>query len=121
MKLQKILLIACIALVSIGVISFVTAVVLSLIGYHLVSDILLGLSGVFGILALAGLIYRLAIMAPKAPERTQQPKVRIKIVDVKDIPKSKEEQLFEQYENLYKQGLISQEDLEAKRKELMNK
>ena len=45
----------------------------------------------------------------------------MKVVDVKDLPKSKEEKLFEQYEDLYKKGLISKEDLELKREELLKK
>ena len=32
---------------------------------------------------------------------------------------SRENKLYQQYENLYKQGLITQEDLEKKRKELL--
>ncbi len=39
-------------------------------------------------------------------------------VDVKEMPKSHNEELLEQYENLYKQGLISEEDLNKKREEL---
>lgn len=44
-------------------------------------------------------------------------------VDVKPVPeekvKSKEEELVDQYENLYKQGHISKEDFEKKKKEIL--
>ncbi len=39
-------------------------------------------------------------------------------VDVKEAPKSHNQELLEQYENLYKQGYISQEDLDKKKEEL---
>ena len=39
-------------------------------------------------------------------------------VDVKEMPKTHEQELLEQYENLYKQGLISEEDFNKKKEEL---
>ena len=51
----------------------------------------------------------------------QQKQKKIIVVDVKDIPKTKEEKLYEQYEDLYKKNLITKEDLDAKRKELLDK
>ena len=47
--------------------------------------------------------------------------VKVKVVDVKDIPKSNEEKLYEQYEDLYKRNLISKEELDQKRSELLGK
>ena len=42
-------------------------------------------------------------------------------IEPSPVPKTKEEKLFEQYEDLYKKGLISKEDLELKREELLKK
>lgn len=50
-----------------------------------------------------------------------KPQKEVKTVDVKEIPKTKEEELYEQYENLYKQNLITKEDLDKKRVELLGK
>lgn len=52
-----------------------------------------------------------------APQRKEP-----KTVDVKPVKElTPEEKLFKQYKDLYKQKLISKEDLEAKRKELLGK
>ena len=49
----------------------------------------------------------------------------VQTVDVKPVPEekelSREEELVKQYESLYKQGLISEEDFEKKRKEILGK
>jgi len=42
------------------------------------------------------------------------------VIDVSSKPISKEEQLYSQYEELYKNGFITKEDLEKKKKELLN-
>ncbi len=42
----------------------------------------------------------------------------VETVDVKEMPKSHNQELLEQYENLYKQGYISKEDLDKKKEEL---
>ncbi len=122
MKLNKLLLIISIVVMAIGVGLFIAAVVLSFLDKELLPDIFLGVASVLGVASLGLLIYNLSTsvktVEPYAPE---QPKVVVKVVDVKDLPKTKEEKLFEQYENLYKQGLISKEDLELKRKELLEK
>ena len=82
----------------------------------------MGISSLLGLGALVLLILRLVSMA-KSPElyREEEPRVVVKVVDVKDIPKSHEEKLYEQYEDLYKKGFITKEDLDAKREELLGK
>lgn len=122
MKLKKVLLIISIVTMGLGVALFIAASVLSILGYNLISDIFFGVSSILGIGALGLLVYNLAVSAKfVTPQEEPRPKVVVKVVDVKDIPKSKEQQLYEQYENLYKQGLISKEDLDKKRAELLGK
>lgn len=120
---NKLLLVISIVAMSIGVALFIAAAVLALNGKSTLSDIFFGVSSILGIVALGLMIYNLAISSKNVVpmDEPAQPKVVVKIVDVKDVPKSKEEKLFEQYENLYKQGLITKEDLDKKREELIKK
>ena len=120
---NKLLLVISIVIMSIGLALFVAAAVLALNGKSTLSDIFFGVSSILGIVALGLMIYNLAISSKNVVlmDEPAQPKVVVKIVDVKDVPKSKEEKLFEQYENLYKQGLITKEDLDKKRDELLKK
>ena len=122
MKPSKILLIAGIASVATGVGFMVAGTILGFYGNRFLSDLFLGISSFLGVLALAVLIFRLVIQSKEeGPINPQKPKVFVKVVDVKDIPKTKEEKLYEQYEDLYKRNLISKEDLDLKRKELLGK
>jgi len=122
MKKIKILLIVSISIISLGVACLIAGTVLSLLHYNLVSDILLGVSSALGIGALALLIWRLTLLpSAPAPARRERPTVYVKTVDVKEIPKTKEEKLYEQYEDLYKRNLISKEDLDKKKEELLGK
>ena len=122
MKPSKILLIAGIASVATGVGFMVAGTILGFYGNRFLSDLFLGISSFLGVLALAVLIFRLVIQSKEeGPINPQKPKVVVKVVDVKDIPKTKEEKLYEQYEDLYKRNLISKEDLDLKRKELLGK
>lgn len=82
-------------------------------------DALLTTASILGVLGITLNIVKLVVDIPKDPQRPVEKK--IVVVDVKDIPKSKEEKLYEQYENLYKQNLITKEDLDKKRKELIEK
>ena len=124
MKLDKLFLILSIVLVSIGGVMFTAGVVFTLLGKSLLGDILMGASSLFGAGALVLLIFRLSIMA-KNPDLYYQekpkPKVVVKIVDVKEIKKTRDEELYEQYESLYKRNLITKEELDTKRKELLGK
>lgn len=122
MKPSKILLIAGIASVALGVGFMVAGTIVGFNGNRLLSDLFLGISSFLGVLALAVLIFRLVLQSKEeVPINPQKPKVVVKVVDVKDIPKTKEEKLYEQYEDLYKRNLISKEDLDLKRKELLGK
>lgn len=123
MKKQKVLLIVSICLVAVGGSLLIAGTILSLLHYNTISDIFMGVSSVLGVAALGLLVYRLTLVTKNMePQQNQgKPRVVVKVVDVKDVPKTKEEKLFEQYEDLYKKNLISKEDLDIKRKELLGK
>lgn len=124
MKTTKLLLIIGIIAVSLGGTLFLVGAVLTLAGKAFLGDLLMGLSSIFGIGALVALIFRLSIMAKNPfdyPEEVNKPKVVVKVVDVKDIPKTKEQELYEQYEDLYRRNLITKEELDKKRIDLLGK
>ena len=124
MKSAKLFLVLGIIAVAIGVSMFIAGAALAILGYRFVGDILMGTSSIFGVAALAFLILRLVMMAKNPdqfPEYKPQPKVVVKVVDVKEVKKSNEEKLYEQYEDLYKRNLITKEELDQKRQELLGK
>ncbi|MBR4378510.1 MAG: hypothetical protein IKP50_06510 [Bacilli bacterium] len=125
MKKDKLFLILGIVSVSIGGAMFIAGAILTLMGNAKLGDLIMGLSSLFGAAALVFMILRLSMMAknPEAyPEyKPQEPKVIVKVVDVKEVQKSKEQELYEQYEDLYNRNLITKEELDAKRKDLLGK
>ena len=122
MKTYRILLILSVILITLGLACIVVGSVLTLSGNQTTGDLFLGVSSILGVAALVVLILRLLIMA-KTPQlySDQNTKVVVKVVDVKEVPRTKEEKLYEQYEDLYKQNLITKEDLDKKRVELLGK
>lgn len=122
MKLNRFLLIISIILVAIGGVCFIVGSVFSFTSQPTIGDILWAASSILGLIALALLIVRLVLMS-KTPElyRTEQPKVVVKVVDRNEFIKTKEQELYEQYEDLYKRNLISKEELDQKRVELLGK
>ena len=122
MKAYRILLIISIVLISVGGLLIIAGSVLSLQGNSSIGDLLMGLASLLGLAALVLMIIRLIIMA-RNPEqfRGEQPRVVVKVVDVKEVPKSKEQELYEQYEDLYNRNLITKEELDRKRKDLLGK
>ena len=124
MKKSQLFLILGIVLVSLGGVVFLTGAILTLMGNAQIGDLIMGLSALFGAGALVLLVLRLSFMAKNSddyPEYKPQPKVIVKVVDVKDLPKSKEQELYEQYEDLYKRNLITKEELDRKRIDLLGK
>ena len=124
MKKSQLFLILGIVLVSLGGVVFLTGAILTLMGNAQIGDLIMGLSALFGAGALVLLVLRLSFMAKNPddyPEYKLQPKVIVKVVDVKDLPKSKEQELYEQYEDLYKRNLITKEELDRKRIDLLGK
>lgn len=122
MKKDKILYYLGIVIVSIGVGLAIASLILSRVGLSRLGDIFGYIASALGVAAFAILLIRLNLQV-KSPlndvNKPDGPKVVVKVVDVKDLPKSREQQLYEQYENLYKQNLITKEDLENKKKELL--
>ena len=126
MKLDKLFLILGIVSVSLGGVLFIAGATLTLLGNSFLGDLFMGISSLLGIAAIVLIIIRLSIMAKNPSDYPEyqpkpQPKVVVKVVDVKEVPKTREEQLYEQYEDLYKKNLITKEDLDKKRIELLGK
>lgn len=125
MKKDKLFLILGIISVSLGGAMFIAGAVLTLLGNASLGDLLMGLSSIFGAVALILLTFRLSFMAKNPDDypqyKPQQPKVVVKVVGVKEVPKSKEQELYEQYEDLYKRNLITKEELDKKRIDLLGK
>lgn len=122
MKRDKILYYVGLVLLTIGVGLALASLILSRVGISKLADIFGWVSSALGMVAFAILLIRLNLQV-KSPlndvNKPNGPKVVVKVVDVKDLPKTKEQQLYEQYENLYKQKLITKKDLENKKKELL--
>lgn len=113
----------------VGIGSIAISCVFEIIGNQSLSDIFGIIAAAAGTLSLTIFIVRVVIFgfqfnasakAAKTKTYTYEQKP-VKTVDVKPVPKSKEEELYEQYENLYKQGLITKEDLDKKHEELLGK
>lgn len=122
MKISKILYISAIILVTLGCGLLIAAVILEKYNDGKIADYLMLGSSVSGTLALAVLILKLVLNTQTSGYKANnQPKVVVKVLDVKDLPPTPEEKLYQQYENLYKQKLITKEDLDNKRKELLGK
>ena len=122
MKAYRILLIISICLISVGGILIIAGIVFSLQGNSSIGDLLMGFASFLGLASLALMIVRLVIMARNTDQfRSEQPKVVVKVVDLKKVPKSKEQELYDQYEDLYNRNLITKEELDRKRKELLGK
>ena len=119
MKLNKILFYVGLIVITIGCLLLIAA---SFVKDQKLSDLFLAISSILGVISIALLIVRLVIMSRNpVPMPDRNTRVVVKVVDVKDIPKSKEQKLYEQYEDLYKKNLISKEDLDIKRQELLGK
>ena len=126
MNLDKLFLILGIVSVSLGGVLFIAGATLTLLGNSFLGDLFMGISSLLGIAAIVLLIIRLSIMAKNPSDYSEyqpkpQPRVVVKVVDVKEVPKTREEQLYERYEDLYKKNLITKEDLDKKRIELLGK
>ena len=122
MNKNRLLLIISIVLISLGGVFILSGTALTLLGKSGYGDIFMGVSGIFGLAALVLLIIRLTTMSNlENTVASNDTKVVVKVVDVKDIPKTQEEKLYEQYEDLYKRNLITKEELDLKRKELLGK
>lgn len=124
MNKDKILYILGIVGISLGVACAFSAIILDIVDLANLSTILFAVSGLLGIVSFAILLWRLSLQAKSfgmSSSNNKGPKVVVKVVDVKDLPKTREQELYEQYEGLYKQKLITKEELDRKKEELLGK
>lgn len=126
-KVAKLLTTIAVILFSISIFGFIIGLILeATVGEDVAAIIYLG-SGALCIVAIAITIIRFVkygipsasdviVYMDEAPKHKEP-----KTVDVKEIKETPEQKLYKQYEGLYKEKLITKEELEAKRKELLGK
>lgn len=113
----------------IGVAALICLIVFSLMNRQdllKIAGIVIGVSGPVAILLL---VLKLMIYGGAPSPEPKTPKVKtykynekdIPIVDVKEFKKSQDEIMYEKYVDLYNRKIISKEDLEKKRIELLGK
>ena len=133
LRTRKIFLIIALGFFAVALILFIIGVVIGLKDinseeYYLVTY----LSGVALMVALTMMILRSALFNFRINVRRaiiegnikmEQDGRYVQTVDVKPVPEekplTKEEELYKQYEELYEKGLISKEDLDKKKEELL--
>lgn len=125
----KILFYIALGLFFVGISACVSGIVCELnnneIGFR-VSAILISICGP---LALVLMIVKFMFFGGGSIPKPKTPIVKtykynekdIPIVDVKEFKKSQDEIMFEKYEDLYNKKIITKEDLEKKREELLGK
>lgn len=126
-KVAKLLTTIAVILFSISIFGFIIGLILeATVGEDVAAIIYLG-SGALCVVAIAITIIRFVkygipsasdviVYMDEAPKHKEP-----KTVDVKEIKETPEQKLYKQYEGLYKEKLITKEELEAKRKELLGK
>lgn len=126
-KVAKLLTTIAVILFSISIFGFIIGLILeATVGEDVAAIIYLG-SAALCIVAIAITIIRFVKYGiPSASDvivyMDEAPKYKEpKTVDVKEIKETPEQKLYKQYEGLYKEKLITKEELEAKRKELLGK
>lgn len=118
-KKSRLLYLLSVIFISIGIAGFLIGLLVRYLVDARIGEIISGIASMFESAALILIIVR-AIRFGFAPVNEPQVIVKeVKTVDVKPIKESQEQKLFKQYEQLYKEGLITKEDLESKRKELL--
>lgn len=106
-----------------------TFILVPRIGYTTLVYIFLEASSILFAGSIALFVVRFAVIGTKlrniyyprngAPE--QNPNVvETEVTEVKEAPKTKEEQLVDEYEKLLKQGYITQEEFDEKKKEILS-
>lgn len=126
-KVAKLLTTIAVILFLISIFGFIIGLILeATVGEDVAAIIYLG-SGTLCVAAIAITIIRFVkygipsasdviVYMDEAPKHKEP-----KTVDVKEIKETPEQKLYKQYEGLYKEKLITKEELEAKRKELLGK
>lgn len=122
MKKDKVLYLIGLISVLVGLVCAVGAVLFGLLDFPVLSDTLFIISSILGVISLVVFCVRLSNQTKNfGVSSDNSTKVVVKVVDVKEIKKSQEEKLYEQYEDLYKKNLITKEDLDKKKEELLGK
>lgn len=129
MKKNKILFFIGLALLVVGVASLICAIVFQLIGRSDLFDIFAIVVEISGPVAIVLLILQLMLFGGASSPEPKNPKVKtykynekdIPIVDVKEFKKSQDEIMYDKYVDLYNKKIITKEDLEKKRIELLGK
>lgn len=123
-KVDRILFIIGNTFFFIGVLGFIVGFIFEEMGKPYVAEVLYPICAVCGPITIIIFIVRLIIMVNMAKkyrvraskiETPKQPKAE----PVKEVKKTREQELYDQYEGLYKQGLITKEDLDKKKTELL--
>lgn len=113
----------------IGVAACIAAIVFEFLSRSDLVRIMAIVIGVSGPVALALLIVKFLVYGGAEQEKPATPKVNtykynekdIPIVDVKEFKKSQDEIMYDKYVDLYNKKIITKEDLEKKRIELLGK
>ena len=112
-----------------GIAALICAIVFELLGKQDLFQISGIIIGVAGPVAIILLVFKLIFYggAPEPVKKTPTVKTykynekSIPIVDVKEFKKSQDEIMYEKYVDLYNKKIISKEDLDKKREELLGK
>lgn len=123
------LLILGFTILGLGVAALIAAIVFELLGNDSMFKTMGIIVAIAGPVAILLLIFKLIFYGgapspePKVPEvkTYQYNKKTVPIVDVKEFKKSQDEIMYEKYVDLYNKKIISKEELDKKRKELLGK
>ncbi|MCR5333110.1 MAG: SHOCT domain-containing protein [Bacilli bacterium] len=106
-----------------------TFILVPRIGYTTLVYIFLEASSILFAGSIALFVVRFAVIGtklrniyyPRNGAPAQNPNVvETEVTEVKEAPKTKEEQLVDEYEKLLKQGYITQEEFDEKKKEILS-
>lgn len=119
-----ILYITSLVCILLGVVGIILTYVFERMGYIKLAGVVSITGSIFEAIALILIIVRIVFFGfiPYSKARKSYKQSNVKTVNVKPVKneKKQEETLYAQYEQLYKEGLITKEDLEKKKNELLN-
>lgn len=120
---KKILLRAAIILLSLSIALILVGLGFVIFDYPGVSLIIFIVGSILGILGfVVTIIWGIKYMSGVPNNFVMSKRNKdIPIVDVKEVKETPEQKLYKQYEKLFKEGLITKEDLEKKKEELLKK
>lgn len=120
-KKSRILFIITSICIAIGITCYLVFFIMKLANVNgNIASSVLGFGSLFETIAFILIIIRAIVFGFPSVELEDEPyEEEIKIVDVKPVKETQEEKLYKEYEALYKEGLITKEDLDIKKKELL--